>query len=64
MIPKDYLIAEMLENRESNNHMCKTHSGLVREFYCENCKISFCKSCLIENHKKHDFCDLGKIMEK
>lgn len=42
---------------------CSSHKGNRCEMYCKDCHEPTCVLCVTTTHKKHDFIDIGEIIE-
>eukprot|EP00105_Crassostrea_gigas_P020545 XP_011439340.1 PREDICTED: E3 ubiquitin-protein ligase TRIM36-like [Crassostrea gigas] len=42
---------------------CSSHKGNRCEMYCKDCHEPTCVLCVTTTHKKHDFTDIGEIIE-
>lgn len=56
---KDFL--EGKYELESTNIVCKRHLAMNIEFYCQVCRIPFCKDCLYLEHRGHDYVNISQV---
>ena len=47
---------------ESGGNMCDKHLEEEVKFYCHDCKTTFCSTCYITKHNKHDNCEIREIV--
>lgn len=43
---------------------CDQHRDKQVEFYCRDCRITFCMSCYVVRHNGHKSCEIGDISEQ
>lgn len=43
---------------------CDQHKDKQVEFYCQDCRITFCMSCYVVRHNGHKSCEIGEISEQ
>lgn len=56
---KDFLAGKY--EAESTSIVCKKHPGMNIEFYCRDCRISFCKDCFYFEHRGHDYVNISLV---
>ena len=42
------------------NIFCEKHTSEEMKFYCRECKIPFCPTCIVK-HNKHEICEIEEI---
>lgn len=56
---KDFLAGKY--ELESTSIVCKNHPAMSIEFYCQGCRIPFCKDCFYFEHRGHDYVKISHV---
>lgn len=56
---KDFLAGKY--ELESTSIVCKNHPAMSIEFYCQGCRIPFCKDCFYFEHRGHDYVKISQV---
>ena len=59
--PVGEVTEDMREKHEAS--FCEKHPTKELEFYCQVCKVPFCVTCSVTNHKSHKICEIGDTAE-
>ena len=49
--------------KTAKRNFCDKHPREEIKFFCHECEISFCTTCSIAKHNKHDCCEIGEIAD-
>ena len=58
---KDVSSVEVMKQKFAKK-FCDKHSTEEINFYCNDCKITFCTKCFIGKHNKHNCCEIEEII--
>ena len=50
--------------KNAKRNFCDKHPREEIKFFCHECEISFCTTCSIARHNKHNCCEIGEIADK
>ncbi|KAK7483383.1 hypothetical protein BaRGS_00025323 [Batillaria attramentaria] len=49
-----------MKPEELERSYCRKHPKKEADLYCVDCDVAMCTTCLVENHKKHEFEDIAE----
>ena len=71
-LPNSFVCSQLIEVQRSNlnvkefveDKVCDQHQNETIKFFCEDCIVLCCPSCLVEQHKLHNFCKVDNVIDE